>query len=215
MADVTFIQSSEFDSADFDVGVTTPGQFTLQPVVKLKVSADAGNILSAGADTGVLFTQADLQASETAFAATSSTGALTITAGGTNGHAPTFAFNYADAAFIEGVQDAVGSAIMEGVGITYDDALNAISSAAGNLTFGNGLVNTSGTVSVVADPASPDAVTVSASGVSVTTGISSDAGNLASLGTDNRVMVDPAGVTGLATINICNLAGDVVAKAFA
>lgn len=215
MADVTFIQSSEFDPAVFDVGVTTPGMLTLQPAVTLNVSADAGNIVTAGTDGGVLFTQADLQASETAFAATSTTGALTVTVGGTNGHAPVFALNYADTDFIEAVQDAVGSLVAGDAGLTYDDALNALTSSLGNLMFGNGLNNNAGTLEIVADPSSPDTVSVGPNGISVQTNVSSDAGNLASIGTDNRVMVAPSAVTDLATIDICNLAGTVVAKAFA
>lgn len=55
---------------------------------------------------------------------------LAITQGGAFGSAPSFSLNYADPAFVEGVQDAVGQLVASAVdGLTYDDALNALTSA--------------------------------------------------------------------------------------
>ena len=175
------------------------------------VSADAGNLIQSGTDDGALFTQVDLQAAETVWNGTVGAGAgfLGVTAGGTNGHAPTFTLNYSDADFVEGVQDAVGSAILAGAGITYDDVADSISSALGTLTFGDGLTSSGLTsVAVLPDPASPLAVSVSAAGVSVADAVSADAGNLASLGTDNLTNVAPGAVRSLATQEICDVFGN-------
>ena len=193
--------------ADGSIGITG-GAITV-------VSTDGGNLISAGGDGGAFLSAADVQAVESAWVGTSASGALVINAGGTNGHGPSFSIDYTDTAFIEGVQDAVGQAILAGSGITYDDVADSISSVLGNLVAGNGIQVTGGNqISVVADPASPSTVTVGAAGISVTPGISADAGNLASLGTDNRVMVDPAGVTALATDTLCDLAGNPIADVF-
>ena len=171
------------------------------------VSADGGNLLTTGGDGGAYFDQAALQAAETAWAGTSGQSFMTITPSGINGHAPIFAFDFSDPDFCEGVQDCVGLAIAEGLGLTYDDALNSITSAFANVTFGDGLDFTNDIVTVVADPNSPSTVTVGPLGVSVTPGISADTGNLASLGTDNKVFVDPAGVLDLATVDVCDAFG--------
>lgn len=179
------------------------------------VSADGGNLLTVGGDGGAFFNQAALQAAETVWSG-ASTGFLTVTPAGTNGHAPTFALDFTDPVFIEGVQDAVGQALLNGAGITYDDVANSISSALGSVTWGNGLTATGLTnVAVLADPNSPSAVTVTAAGISVTPGISTDAGNLATLGSDNKVMVDPAAIDALATITLCSVDGTPLMKGFA
>lgn len=177
------------------------------------VSQAAGNLLTTNAG-GAFFDQAALQAAETVWTG-ASTGFLTVTPAGTNGHAPTFALDFTNAAFVEGVQDAVGQAILAGSGISYDDVADSISSALGNVTWGNGLTATGLTnVAVLPDPNSPSSVTVTAAGVSVTPGISVDAGNLATLGTDQKVHVPAAAVTALATETICDLSGTPRFKAF-
>lgn len=169
------------------------------------ISGDAGNVLVAGGDDGAFFDQAALQAIETVWAGVEASGFMAVTPAGTNGHAPTFVFDYANAAFVEGVQDAIGAAVLAGAGITYNDVADSISSALGALTFGDGLTSSGLTaVAVLPDPASVSTVTVSATGVAVTPGISVDAGNLASAGTDSGVNVDPAGVLALLTVDVCD-----------
>jgi len=179
------------------------------------VSADTGNVLVAGGDNGVFFDQAALQAIETNFAAVNgSPSLLTITAGGTNGHAPTIAIDPTSAAWVEAIQDAIGQAAITGSGITYDDVNNALNVALQNLSAGNGIDISASQVSVVADPTSPSPVTVTAAGVSVTPGISTATGNLSKLGPDNRVLVDPADIAALATEEICDAFGTPLFKAF-
>ena len=182
------------------------------------VSTDTGNLITVGADGGAVFNQAALQASETAFAATTNqAGFLTIAPAGVNGHTPSLNFDFTDATFVEAITDMVGSMVGAATdGLEFDDLSNTIMATLGNLTFGDGL-SASGltSVAVLADPASPSPVTVTAAGISVTPGISADAGNLASLGNDNKVNVPPAAVTALATEEICDLGGNVIAKAFA
>ena len=180
------------------------------------VDDEAGNLLTVGPDGGAFINQAAIEAAETAWSG-ASTGFLTVTPAGTNGHAPTFALDFTDATFVEGVQDAVGQALLSGSGITYDDVSDTISSALGNLTFGNGLTQSGMTnLAVLADPNSPSLVAVTPAGISIIPGISSDANNLAKLGSDDKVMVDPADVsTAIGTVEIRNLAGTVVAKGIA
>ena len=180
------------------------------------VDDEAGNLLTVGPDGGAFINQAAIEAAETAWSG-ASTGFLTVTPAGTNGHAPTFALDFTDATFVEGVQDAVGQALLSGSGITYDDVSDTISSALGNLTFGNGLTQSGMTsLAVLADPNSPSIVSVTAAGISIIPGISSDANNLAKLGADDKVMVDPADVSAaIGTVEIRNLAGTVVAKGIA
>lgn len=152
----------------------------------------AGNLLTQNAAGEILFNQAALQSAETVWTATSPDSVITVTPGGTNGHAVSFQLNPTAPAFVEAVQDAVGQAILAGTGITYDDVSDSISAALGNLTFGNGLNNPAtngGTLEVLPDPASPATVSVSAAGVSV------DA-------------------SAQATIELCGLDGVAFAKAF-
>lgn len=133
------------------------------------VSTDAGNLLSVGTDGGAVFNQAALQAAETAWTG-SSTGFLTVTPAGNNGHAPTFAIDFTDAAFVEAAQDAIGAAIIDAAdGIEYDDIANTIKTTLGNLAFGNGLTvdPVTNTVSILPDPNSPTTITVTAAGLSV------------------------------------------------
>lgn len=165
------------------------------------VSADTGNIIKAGSANGALLTQADVQAVETVWSASDPSGFLTATAAGTNGHTVTYGFDFTNADFVEAVQDAIGQGALAGAGIVYDDVANAISTSLGNLAFNDGLIydDTAKTVAVKPDPMSPSAVSVSAAGVSVTPGISADTGNLAALGADNKVHVDPAGITTMAS----------------
>ena len=166
------------------------------------VSADAGNILvSSGTDGGAFVDQAGIQAVETVWSGSNPDGFLTSTAGGTNGHTVTYGFDWTNAAFVEAVQDAIGTAALAGAGITYDDVANAISTSLGNITFGDGLNYNTGTntVAVQSDPASPMPVTVSAAGVSVSPAYSADAGNLVGNGSDSLPFVDPVDVEALAT----------------
>lgn len=180
------------------------------------VSPDAGNIIVAGANGGAYLDNATVQALETAWTGSETNGFLTVTAGGTKGHNVTYGFDWTNAAFVEAVQDAVGSAALAGAGITYDDVSNAISTNLGNITFGNGLNYDAGgnVVTVLPDPSSPNTVSVSAAGVSVNQTVSADAGNLATIGTDNRLLVDPADVTALATVDVCDAFGVSMFKAF-
>jgi len=211
---------------EFDIGTVTANAITIKingTIVKDAttgelgvditaldiVSADAGNLLTVGADGGAVFNQAALQAAETVWAGTSSAdGFMTVTPAGTNGHAPTFSFDYSNADFCEGIQDCVGQAILAGAGVTYDDVANSISSALGSLTFGDGLTTTGTTsVAVLPDPASPNTVSVSAAGVSVTSVASTDTDNILTIGTDGRPLVTEAAVTDLATIDLCDAFG--------
>lgn len=184
------------------------GEIGLAPGAVVVVSTDAGNIINTGVDGGALLTQADIQAVETVWNGDEPSGFMTVTESGINGHTVAYSFDYTNAGFVEGVQDAVGAAILNGAGITYDDVADAISTTLGNITFGNGLDLTAGTVTVLPDPASPSTVTVSAAGVSVQANVSADANNLATLGTDNRIMVDEAAVTALATVDVCDSSGN-------
>ena len=178
------------------------------------VSGDAGNVLSVGADGGAFFDQAALQSIETVFNGSAPQGFMSITPAGVNGHEPVYNFDFSDPEFIEASQDAFGLGAAEGLGLTYDDALNSIGSAFANLTFGDGLQKVGDVISAQADASSPSTVTVTAAGISVTPGISADAGNLASLGSDNKVMVDTAGVTALATVEVCDAFGVPLYNAF-
>lgn len=147
-------------------------------------------------------TQADVQSVETVWSGSNADGFLTASGGGTNGHTVTFTFDWVNAAFVEAVQDAIGQAAIAGVGITYDDALNAISAAASNLAFNNGVQESGGTVSVKPDPASPSTVSTGAAGLSIQANVSTDANQLATLGTDNKVLVTSTSVTALATVDV-------------
>lgn len=211
---------------EFDIGVATASKITIKTDATITksaagvlsvdtsalgiVSSDAGNLITVGTDDGAFFDQAALQAAETVFAPTVATGSefLSIASAGTNGHAPAFSINYADAAFAEAVTDLVGSMVVDAAdGIVFDDVANTIASTLGNLMFGNGLVSNGSTdVAVLPDPASVSTVSVSAAGVSVTPVASAAAGNLASINADG-IMVDPAGVTALATVDVCDAFG--------
>jgi len=150
------------------------------------VSGDAGNILTAGGDGGAFVDQAAIQAVETVWAGTTSTDGLTITAGGTNGHTPTINIDWTHPTIREAVQDHIGAAALNGAGITYDDAMNALNVALQNLSAGPGIAINAGAISVV---------------------YSADAGNLAAAGTDGGVNVAPAGVLALATEDVCDAFG--------
>jgi len=211
------------DISNGDLRTKIDGTLTFTPAGELSVvgmnvtivSADTGNLLVASAtDDGAFFDQAALQAAETVWNGTGN-GFITVTNGGTNGHAPAFAVDFTDPAFIEAAQDAVGTAIANGAGINYDDALNAISSAVVASTAGDGLQKIGDVISILPDPASPDLVTVSAAGLSVQALPSADAGNLLTTGADGRLFIDAAAITALATEEICDLAGNVTHRAFA
>lgn len=133
------------------------------------VSADTGNVLVAGGDGGAFFNQAALQTIETAWTGADASGFLTVAPGGVNGHTVAYGFDFTNALFVEAVQDAIGAAILQGAGVTYDDVANAISTSLGNITFGDGLAYDAGTntVSVRPDPASPSTISVSPAGLSV------------------------------------------------
>ena len=180
------------------------------------VSADTGNIIRAGTANGALLTQADIQAVESVWSASEPSGFLTSTAAGSNGHTVTYGFDWNNADFIEACQDAIGQGALAGAGITYDDVANAISTNIGNIAFGDGLNYDTGTntVTVKPDTASPSTVAVSAAGVSVTANVSADTGNLATLGADNKIMVDPATVEGLATEELQDAFGVAFATAY-
>ena len=187
----------------------TTGEIGLSGASLTVVSADAGNIVIAGSDGKAYLDQSGIQAVESVWSGSEASGFLTVTPGGTNGHAVTYGFDWNNADFREACQDAVGAAAIAGSGLSYDDLANSISTTLGNITFGNGLNYDTGAniVTVQPDPASPSAVSVGAAGVSVTPGISADANNLAKLGTDNRVLVDSADVTALATVDVCDAFG--------
>lgn len=57
----------------------------------------------------------------------------------------------------EAIQDAVGQAILAGLGITYDDALNAISATAASWTYPQSVQNAAGVITLVNDAAAPGA----------------------------------------------------------
>ena len=120
---------------------------------------------------------------------------LIVAPGGTSGHSVSFTYDWTNDDFVEAVQDAIGLAALAGAGIAYDDVADSISSALGNLTFGDGLSSTGLTaVEVKPDAASPYTVAVTAAGVSVTPVPSADAGNIFKLGSDDRGFVDLAAI---------------------
>lgn len=180
------------------------------------VSPDTDNIIIADANGKAKLTQADVQAVETVWSASEPDSFLTITPAGINGHDVTYGFDWDNAVFKEAVQDAIGAAALAGAGVTYDDVANAISTNLGNIAFGDGLNydTTANVVTVKPDTSSPSLVEVSTAGVKVTTGISSDTGNLAALGTDNKVFVDPAGIPPLATVDVQDVFGVHLYNAF-
>lgn len=209
------------DKLEVNVGATltvdtTTGEVNVNLNALSIVSPDTGNLLSADANGAVFFNQAALQSAETVWAGLSGSGALQITPGGTNNHAPTFTLDLTHPEFVEAAQDAFGAAVVDAAdGLDYDDLNNKIVSSLGNLTFGNGLTSSGLTaVAVLADPNSPSVVTVSPQGVRVIPGISTDADNLATLGTDQKVFVGSGAVTALATIELCGLDGTPICKAF-
>jgi len=164
------------------------------------VSGDTGNIIKAGSAGGALLTQSDIESVETVWSGAEPDSFMTITPGGTNGHAVTYGFDWENPQFVEAVQDAIGQGVLAGSGIVYDDVANAIQSSLGNIAFGDGLNydTVANIVKVKPDTASPSAITVTAAGLSVTPGISADANNVAKLGTDNKVLVDSADIVALA-----------------
>ena len=124
-------------------------------------------------------------------------------------------FDYTDPAFIEGVQDSVGQAILNGSNLEYDDVANTIAATVAGLAAGNGVSTAGNVISVTADPNSPDLVTVSAAGLSVQALPSVDAGNLLSTSaTDGRLVLNAAAITALATVDVCDLSGTNSFKAF-
>ena len=173
------------------------------------VSPDVGNIIVAGANGGAYLDSTTIQNLETVWTGSESDGFLTVTPGGTKGHDVVYGFDWTNTAFVEAVQDAIGSAALAGAGIVYDDVANAISTSLGNIAFNDGLIYnaTNDTVAVLPDPASPNTVTVSPSGVSVAQTVSTDANNIAKLGTDNKLMVDSADIEALATVDVCDAFG--------
>jgi len=179
------------------------------------VSTDGGNLLSTGSDSGAFFDQAALQSAETVWSG-SNTGFLNVTPAGQNGHAPMFSLDYNDPAFIEGVQDAIGVAVTDSAsGISYDDANNMLAAVIASLAGGDGINITNGNlIAVTPDPTSALTVSVSPAGVKVTQTVSADAGNLAKLGSDGKVMVDPADIASLATIDVCDAFDNPIYKAF-
>lgn len=199
---------------DGTLGFDANGALTVNFPVLDVVSADTGNLVVAStADGGAFIDQAAIQSAETPWTG-SSAGFLTVTPAGTNGHAPTYVFDYTDPVFVEAVQDAIGDAIAAGNDISYDDALNAISSAVVASTAGLGLQKVGDVVSIVPDPNSPDTVTVTAAGLSVQSVPSSDVGNLITTGADGSLFLDAAAITALATEEVCDLAGNPTFRAF-
>ncbi len=182
------------------------------------VAPDPLNLLNTDANGKALFTATDFQAAETALTQNAaSAGFMTVTPGGTNGHDLTTTFNWTDVDFVEAVTDAVGTMVVDAAdGLEFDDLTNTLASVLGNLAFGDGLVSNGSTnVAVQPDPASPSTVSVSAAGVFVTPGISTDAVNVAKLGTDNKVLVSVADLrTNLATEQIQDAFGVDVCLAF-
>ncbi len=195
-------------NADGSIGLSS-GSLTI-------VSPDAGNIIVPDSNGKAFLDAAAIAAVETVWQGSEADGFLSITPGGTNGHDVTYGFDWTNPAFVEAVQDAIGQAALAGAGITYDDVANAISTSLGNITFGSGLNFNAGTdtVSVLPDPASPALITVTAAGVSVQATVSTDSGNLLVNGADNRPLLLPSAVTGLATDIICDAAGNQRFRAF-
>lgn len=194
-------------------------------IVADKVVANVdGTTLQLNATDQIELVPGAVAANETAFGGTGSTDMfLSVTPGGTNGHTPSYVFDYSAAAFVEGVQDAVGQAILSGAGITYDDVSDSISSVLGNITFGDGLSFTGagGTVSVLPNPASPYAISVSPAGVTVTpvaSGDTVDGANLFRIGTDSRAYVATNDVqtvaAAAATVELCALDGTVIGNLY-
>ena len=216
---------------EFDIGNIQAGKIRLKVDASLTVAADgtvsvnmgnisivspdAANIIDTDANGLAFLDQAGVRSVETPWTGITDTpDYLTITQGGGNGHEPTFSIDPTNAAWREVVQDHLGALVQNTADLTYDDALNALTVALQNVAAGNGVNLTAGVLSAVADPNSPDPVTVSAAGISVTTGISPTAGNLAELDANDKVLVDPAKVTALATDQVCNAFGVAKFKVF-
>ena len=90
-----------------------------------------------------------------------------------------------------------------------------LSATISSLAAGNGVAITGGNnISVTPDPASALTVSSSAAGVSVAQTVSTDIGNLATLGADSKVNVAPAAVTALATEEVQDAFGTVLFHAF-
>ena len=141
---------------------------------------------------------------------------LTITPSGTNGHVITITANWADPAFIEAVQDAVGQAILAAASgtLVYDDVANTIKTAMGNLGFPMSVKkNADDSVSLVNDAATPgnskyygtDAAGVKGYHDLPPSGASRDAGNYLANGTDGKPFLGP-NTAGL--VNVTDLAGN-------
>ncbi|MCE7980360.1 MAG: hypothetical protein DYG89_04150 [Caldilinea sp. CFX5] len=140
---------------------------------------------------------------------------LTITPSGTNGHVITITANWADPAFIEAVQDAVGQAILAAAGgtLVYDDVANTIKTAMANLGFPLSIKkNADDTVTLVNDAAAPgnskyygtDAAGVKGYHDLPPSGVSSDAGNYLVDGTDGKAYLGP----GRTLVDVTDLAGN-------
>lgn len=141
---------------------------------------------------------------------------LTITPSGTNGHVITITANWADPAFIEAVQDAVGQAILAAAGgtLVYDDVANTIKTAMANLGFPMSVKkNADDTVTLVNDALAPgnskyygtDAAGVKGYHDLPPSGASGDAGNYLVNGADGKPYLGPT-TPGL--VAVTDLAGN-------
>lgn len=196
-------------AADGTLGLSADAQTIVSPA--------AANIINGDANGKALLLRADIQANETAWNGNETSNFMSITPGGINGHNVAFAFDYTNDGFVEGVQDAIGQAILANSNIVYDDVADSITAAIGNSSFGDGLNFASGTVTVLSDPNSPYTVGVTTAGVSVTPVASTDADNLFKVSTnDSRGVVDPADIrAALAVEEIQDAFGVPQALAFA
>ena len=140
----------------------------------------------------------------------------TITPAGTNGHELTILANWADADFVEAVQDAVGVAIMAAAGgtITYDDVANTIATTLGNLAFPMTVIKDgSGAVLLTNDVAAPgnsfyygtDGAGAKGWYALPPTGVSADAGNYLVNGTDGKAYL---GATTPGLVDVTDLGGN-------
>lgn len=195
--------------------VITPGDLgaTLN-VVGGKVEVNYDSTLKKDASGKLGIDPASLTANETPITVPSAPAFLTITPGGTNGHAITVAANWADPAFVEAVQDAVGQAIMAAAGgaITYDDVANTIAAALGNLAFPMSVTkDAGGNVILTNDAATPgNSMYYGTDGAGAKgwyalppSGVSTDAGNYLSNGADGKAYLSAVGL-----VDVVDLAGN-------
>jgi hypothetical protein len=140
---------------------------------------------------------------------------LMIMPAGVNGHEILIAPNWADPDFVEAVQDAVGQAILSAAAatITYDDVANTIATTLGNLAFPVSVkTDIAGNITLDGDVLSPganrfygtDAVGVKGWNPLPPTGVSDDAGNYLTNGSDGKAYLG----VGPALVDVTDLSGN-------